>query len=81
MPNNLKTIETTAPVERKMAAPEQAFEKRNLISNSYIDNFERIVEEPQAEDEPISTGRSARENPRRKPVIRLWSGSASSSAA
>jgi nitrile hydratase subunit alpha len=42
MPDDAKT---TAPVEKRVAALEQAFEERNLIPDGYIDNFERIVEE------------------------------------
>jgi len=45
MADNQESPQTTAPVERRVAALEQAFEERNLIPDGYIDNFERIVEE------------------------------------
>jgi nitrile hydratase subunit alpha len=40
-----KTAEPPAPVERRVAALEQAFEQRNLIPGGFIDEFTRTAEE------------------------------------
>jgi nitrile hydratase subunit alpha len=61
MADNKGSHQTTAPVERRVAALEQAFEERNLIPDGYIDNFERIV----AEDWVPANGA--------KVVARAWS--------
>ena len=45
MPDDRKAPETAAPVERRVAALEHAFEERNLIPAGFIDDFARIVEE------------------------------------
>jgi nitrile hydratase subunit alpha len=45
MPDDPKTPGPPAPVERRLAALEQAFEERNLIPAGFIDDFRRIADE------------------------------------
>jgi nitrile hydratase subunit alpha len=45
MPDDRKAFEAAAPIERRTAALEQAFEERNLIPAGFIDDFARITEE------------------------------------
>jgi len=45
MPDDRKEPETAAPVERRVAALEQAFEERNLIPAGFIDDFTRVAQE------------------------------------
>src|SRR5262245_59151561 len=45
MPDERKALETVAPVERRVAALEQAFEERNLIPAGFIDDFTHTAQE------------------------------------
>jgi nitrile hydratase subunit alpha len=45
MPDDRKAFEAAAPIERRAAALERAFEERNLIPAGFIDDFARITEE------------------------------------
>ena len=45
MPDDPKTRQSPAPVERRVAALEQAFEERNLVPAGFVDDFTRIAEE------------------------------------
>ena len=45
MPDDPKTPGPPAPVERRAAALERAFQERNLIPASFVDDFARIAEE------------------------------------
>ena len=40
-----KAVEAPAPVERRVAALEQAFEQRNLIPGGFVEEFTRTAEE------------------------------------
>ena len=45
MADDRKASETAAPVERRVAALEQAFEERNLIPTGFIDDFTHVAQE------------------------------------
>jgi nitrile hydratase len=45
MADDRKASETAAPVERRVAALEQAFEERNLIPAGFIDDFTHVAQE------------------------------------
>jgi nitrile hydratase subunit alpha len=45
MPDDRKAPGTAAPVERRVAALEQAFEERNLIPAGFIDDFTHVAQE------------------------------------
>jgi nitrile hydratase len=45
MPDDRKAPETAAPVERRVAALEQAFEECNLIPAGFIDDFTHVAQE------------------------------------
>jgi nitrile hydratase subunit alpha len=45
MPDDRKAFAAAAPIERRAAALERAFEERNLIPAGFIDDFARITEE------------------------------------
>jgi nitrile hydratase subunit beta len=45
MPDDRRTAEPPAPVERRAAALERAFEERNLIPAGFVDDFAQIDEE------------------------------------
>jgi nitrile hydratase len=45
MPDDRKAPETAAPVERRVAALEQAFAERNLMPAGFIDDFTHVAQE------------------------------------